>query len=222
MEKQQFDALTRQWGTGEWSRRWLARALAAGLLGSAAGSAATALGLTEVAAKRKHRKKKRHKNNTQSPQEPQACGDDERRCPDDTCVSQGSCCADQRACGDGSCIAPNQCCPDADPPTCGDCQAAVCEDGELVCRSTCEEGFVCCNGHCVGRCTGGAVINPATCLCECPSETELMADSMTCCPSQRACGRKGNDARLPTVCCAELDHCCDDFDICVGPGSACE
>ena len=222
MEKEQFDVLTRQWGAGAWSRRRLARVLGAGLVGSAVGSAAAAFGLIGVAAKRKHRKKQRHKKaEPLQPQPQQSCGVDERQCPDGTRVSQGSCCADQRACGDGSCISAKECCPDADPPTCGDCQAAVCEDGALVCRSTCEEGVVCCNGRCAGRCTGGA-INPATCLCECPSGTELLADAMTCCPIERACGRKGNTPHVPTVCCPAPGHCCDDFDICVDEGSACE
>jgi hypothetical protein len=237
MESDQFDVLTRQCGADGSSRRRLLRALAVGLGGSALGSGVFGLGLAEVVARmqrsarhsgrqgqvedeRKHRKKKRHKDNAQSPQEPQECADGERRCPDGSCVSQGSCCGDQRACGDGSCIAPNQCCPNADSPTCAECEVATCEDGELVCRSTCGGG-ICCNGHCAGPCSGGMEINPATCQCECPSGTELLADGVTCCPSQRACGFKSNDARIPTVCCAELDHCCHDFDICVHEGSAC-
>lgn len=238
MESDQFDVLTRQWGADGSSRRRLLRALAVSLGGSALGIAVAGFGLSEVVARkkrgtrdlrrhgqledeRKHRKKKRHKKNAQSPQETGACGDGERRCSDGGCVSRGLCCSDERTCGDGSCIAPNQCCPNAVSPTCGDCQAAVCEAGEMVCRSTCDGG-ICCNGHCAGPCSGGMEINPATCQCECPSGTELLADGVTCCPIPRACGFKSNDARLPTVCCPAPGHCCDDFDICVDEGSACE
>jgi hypothetical protein len=205
-----FDTLTRSMAGGTGSRRAVVRLVAA----CALTGLVTRLALGEDAAAKKHgrrqprhgelheegrHRKKKHHRKARNRQEPQACGEDERRCNDGTCVSQGQCCPNERHCGDGSCIASDQCCPDASPPACGKCEAAVCEDGELVCRSTCEEGVICCHGHCTGRCTGGMAIDPATCSCECPSGTELIADYMTCCPVELACNH--NVGVFPTTCC---------------------
>ncbi len=239
MDYRHFDDLTRTMAEGMESRRAALRLLGASALAGLV--AHLALGETEARRhgkrhkrqatlhdekkrRRKKRRKPRHKPNR--PSQPGGCSDDERKCPDGSCVPQATCCAGERACGagtcvasgtccpgeascdDGSCVAAGACCPGAAVPTCGDCQAVACVDGVLQCQSTCShEVLECCQGMCVNPCGGGWRRDPYSCGCECPPESVVLPDD-TCCPLERACNNYGSE---------ELTFCCEDGTICIAP-----
>ncbi len=65
---------------------------------------------------------------------------------------------------------------------------------------------VLCQGQCVPACTGGQILNPETCECECPSEAELCNGAcVAVCP--------GGQLRNPVTCACE---CPDQGEICNG------
>ena len=142
------------------------------------------------------------------------CCPEERRCSTGNCIHEKYCCGDERMCASGACISEDLCCPEEHQPSCGDCEALACQNGRWACRSQCQvEDSICCNGECLLPCSGGKQINPATCQCECPQGSDILADG-TCCPHQRACGLS-HDAEgwHHSFCCAE-DKLCSANSIC--------
>ena len=119
------------------------------------------------------------------------CCPGKRRCADGSCISRDQCCSDEWGCDDGSCVPVGGCCPDAAPPSCGACEEEVCENGWLVCRP-------------IRQCPANEVIDPATCQCECPQGSVVLADGV-CCPSERACN--ANAAGRATTCCSVETIC---------------
>jgi hypothetical protein len=221
MEMDEFDAFTRRLGGAGSSRRMALRALGGALLAGALTGAAGRLGLAEETEvkktsgrtpraerkphgraqsedkgkgkRKKRRKHRRERGNT-----------DQSGCTGGSCSTpdQDQCPPGTLQCADGRCIAADQCCPEVSLPTCGACEEPACDQGEAVCRSTCQfEGAECCNGHCLAPCPGDLQRHPENCQCLCPSGEEVLADQMTCCPYDEACFF--NDAGQGTICCGE-------------------
>jgi len=115
------------------------------------------------------------------------CCPGEKPCAGGACVSDDQCCPGEKRCIEGGqCYAADFCCPNDPEPTCGQCEVAVCEGGELTCGPTgrapcqegcCPEGYWC---HSLGSCcTNGPPFH-----CTCPSGYGPCAGR--CC--KRCCG----------------------------------
>jgi hypothetical protein len=134
MEKERFDALTRQVSQSSTSRRRMMRVLTGALLGGTMAGLSARLGLDErtlAKSKSKHKheshsvlqtagkRRKKHRRQRPLPQAPQpvpvieptpsgcsseCTGSGGRCCTDGSCVAQGQCCPDERRCDDGSCL----------------------------------------------------------------------------------------------------------------------
>lgn len=135
---------------------------------------------------------------------PNECCPGETRCADGECYPESVCCPEQKTCTSGACVAMNECCHPR--PVCDDCEEAVCVDGTWDCRSVCHyRESICCQGECLLPCSGGKVINPQTCLCDCPDgQWECPGGACVpvevCCPGSQRCG--------PTSC-SQPGECCD-------------
>jgi hypothetical protein len=199
MDQGRFEILARQMAAGEGTRRAVMRFLAGGAVAGLSAS----LGLTAVAtakqtSKRKRRGGKKRRNKQAAPIN---CGAGQQQCADGSCIAEGQCCPGQRQCRDGRCLAADRCCPETPPPPCGACEEPICNQGDVVCRSTCQfEGAECCNGRCLTPCLGEQQRNTQNCQCECPNFEVLLADQLTCCPRDEACSEVDG---WPTVCCGE-------------------
>jgi hypothetical protein len=264
MEQETFDLLARRLSTSRTARRSLTSGLGAALLAGALSEVVVRFGIAEVAAKQRHgrrverhgqvhdemrrRKKKRHKK-AKRPQEPQACSESERRCPDGTCVNQESCCAGERVCDDGACLAGDQCCsgevlcddgscisPDQCCPT-----AKRCSDGSCIARNQCcpealppncgECQMVICDAGelvCTAMCQGeGIDCCNGWCWYACPPSS--VRNFVTCeceCPSGSELLADGSACCPNHRTCGRNDaglatFCCDEANICRASGQEC-
>lgn len=97
-------------------------------------------------------------------------------CPPGTTQCNGQCVSD---CTNGEVLDPATCscgCPSGTEACGGQCVSMSCQPGyawePLLCQCVpCLPGDVVCNGQCVSDCTGGQVLDPATCACKCPPNT---------------------------------------------------
>jgi hypothetical protein len=136
------------------------------------------------------------------------------------CAGQcAQCCSGERPCPNGTCVAEDECCPDAIPPSCGECEERVCENGDYVCR---------CQDEC--NCPPGKPFNRELCICgecvaRCNPETGMF-DQIGC-EAGEACIRgqctricPPNDYPKATqVCCGGNEWGMDC--ICLLPGTPC-
>ena len=180
MDDIRFDRVARAVAVEAGTRRTLLRLFAGGTIAR--------LGLSEGAAEKPTRRRrrraedKRHgmlhaegkrKKKRRKPKpkicDPYCVEDGGRCCPGEGCVFGEQCCPGEKACDDGSCVGLRQCCPGETP----------CDDGSCPAPGRC-----CPETH---QCADGSCVDPFD----------------QCCPDQKRCGNGE---------CTGLDQCCPDED----------